>query len=72
MQTSYDKLGRSTVYDWKKADPTFSIAWDSAVQTSYDELEGRLYRIAMSADDAVSCLTRAHATGEPVIIPSCA
>jgi hypothetical protein len=50
------KVGRTTIYDWKKADPMFSIAWDNAVQTSYDKLEGRLYRIAMNADDPVARL----------------
>jgi hypothetical protein len=50
------KVGRSTVYDWKKADPAFSYAWDNAVQTSFDKLEGRLYRIAMNADDPVARL----------------
>jgi Homeodomain-like domain len=50
------KVGRSTIYDWKKDDPMFSVAWDNAVQTSYDKLEGRLYRIAMTADDPVARL----------------
>lgn len=50
------KVGRSTVYDWKKADLAFSAAWDSAVLTSYDKLEGRLYRIAMNAEDAIARL----------------
>jgi hypothetical protein len=50
------KVGRSTIYDWKKADPAFSAAWDNAVHTSHDKLEGRLYRIAMNADDAVARL----------------
>lgn len=50
------KVGRSTAYEWKREDPAFSTAWDNAVQTSYDKLEGRLYRIAMHAEDPVARL----------------
>jgi hypothetical protein len=48
------KVGRSTIYDWKKDDPQFSAQWDNAVQTSFDRVEGRLYSIAMKGEDAVA------------------
>jgi hypothetical protein len=48
------KVGRSTLYDWKKDDLQFAAQWENAVQTSFDKVEGRLYSIAMRGEDSVA------------------
>ena len=48
------KVGRSTLYDWKKNDSQFAVQWENAVQTSFAKVEGRMYKIAMRGEDTVA------------------
>lgn len=37
-------VGRQTVYDWRKADPDFALAWNQAVDIGTDALEDEAQR----------------------------
>lgn len=40
-------VGRSTVYEWKAAEPDFAAAWDEAVEWAIDRMESEAYRRAV-------------------------
>lgn len=39
-------LGRTTVYQWRDADPVFAEAWDDAIERGSDNLEDEMHRRA--------------------------
>lgn len=43
-------IGRTTVYQWREADPDFAKAWDDAQDDAVDALEQSLFERAMGKD----------------------
>lgn len=39
-------IGRTTAYDWYKADKEFAEAWDAAIETAVDDLEAVVWQRA--------------------------
>lgn len=47
------KVGRSTVYEWRKEDPAFAAAWDDIDAALADELEAEAIRRAKAGSDTL-------------------
>lgn len=45
------RVGRSTVYQWRGAEPDFAAAWDEAVEYAVDRMESEAYRRAVEGVD---------------------
>ena len=43
-------VGRTTVHDWRNANPEFAAKMDTAMQEAHDRLEGRVYEAALDGD----------------------
>ena len=46
-------LARATVYEWRKSDPDFSIAWHDALETGTELLEDVARERAMAVSDVL-------------------
>src|SRR4051794_5430097 len=44
-------ISRATAYRWRAADADFAQAWDEAVESGLDDLEGEAYRRAMHSSE---------------------
>lgn len=44
------KVGRHTVYDWRKKDKAFAQAWDDVIESAIEALERSMYQRAMDLD----------------------
>ncbi len=55
-------IGRRTAYDWKAADPAFSVLWDDAEEVAADRLEMVAWTRATTgeSDRMLEILLKAH------------
>lgn len=44
-------IGRTTVYEWRNAEPEFAAAWEEAEETAADKLEREAWRRAVEGVD---------------------
>ena len=44
------KVGRSTVYDWKRQDAAFSARWDALTEETTDRIEKKTVQLALEGD----------------------